>query len=78
VYYVYLLELSNKTLYVGYSTNLSERIKSHQNGQVLHTSKFRPIKLVYYSAFLNQEKALLFEKYLKGSSGKAFRNKHLL
>ena len=37
-----------------------------------------PNHLVWYGAFLDKNKALVFEKYLKSSSGFAFRNKHLV
>ena len=78
MYYSYLLELSNKDFYAGSTRNLKSRILTHQSGRVPHTSKYRPVKLVWYAAFKNKELAVEFEKYLKSSSGKAFRNKHLL
>ncbi len=34
--------------------------------------------LVFYAAFVSAKRARAFEKYLKSSSGKAFRNKRLL
>jgi len=45
---------------------------------VLSTKNLRPAKLIFYAAFLNNRKALAFEKYLKSSSGFAFRNKRLI
>ncbi|HLC44171.1 MAG TPA: GIY-YIG nuclease family protein [Patescibacteria group bacterium] len=78
MFYSYLLKLSNDDFYAGSTTNMKSRIKKHQSGGVPHTSKFRPVKLVWYAAFANRELAASFEKYLKSSSGKAFRNKHLL
>lgn len=78
MYYVYILQLSDKTFYVGFSTNLKERIKYHNQGLVSSTKNFRPVKLIFYSAFVSQKKATDFEKYLKSSSGFAFRNKRLL
>ena len=47
-------------------------------GSVESTKNLRPVKLVYYSAFSSQKKATDFEKYLKTSSGFAFRNKRLI
>jgi predicted GIY-YIG superfamily endonuclease len=78
MFYSYLLKLSNDDFYAGSTTNLKSRIEKHQSGGVPHTSKFRPLKLVWYSAFEKRELAASFEKYFKSSSGKAFRNKHLL
>jgi len=63
MFYTYILKLSNNTYYAGFSENLKQRISEHQNGQVSHTKNLRPIKLVYYSAFLSKKKALDFEKY---------------
>jgi predicted GIY-YIG superfamily endonuclease len=78
MYYVYVLELSNKDYYAGSTKDLTKRVKKHQNGEVPHTSKFRPLKLVWYSAFNSKEKAVGFEDYLKTGSGKAFRNKRFI
>lgn len=77
MYYVYILELRDKSYYHGFSDNLRTRIKSHQDGSVESTKNLRPIELVFYSAFKTKTKALAFEKYLKSSSGFSFRNKHL-
>jgi putative endonuclease len=78
LYYVYILKLNNNNLYVGFSENLQERIKSHDYGLVKATKSFKPFKLVFYCAFLSKKKALDFEKYLKSSSGFAFRKKRLI
>jgi putative endonuclease len=78
VYYVYILKLKDKTYYHGFSADLKKRLKYHRQGLILSTKNLRPVKLIYYSAFESKGKALEFEKYLKSSSGFAFRNKHLV
>lgn len=78
MYYAYILQLKDGSYYHGYSNNLHERFKEHQRGIVISTKNSRPVKLVFYSAFLSQQKAIEFEKYLKSSSGFAFRNKRLI
>ncbi len=78
MYYTYILQLSNNEYYAGHSEDLKARIKYHHEGKVRATKYFRPVKLIYYAAFLEKEKAISFEKYLKSSSGKAFRNKRLI
>lgn len=78
MYYVYILRLSNDTYYTGYSHNLKQRIQTHHEGSVSQTKNFRPLKLVFYSAFESKKKALEFEKYLKTFSGFAFRNKRFI
>jgi putative endonuclease len=78
VYYVYILQLRDKTCYHGSSDNLKQRVKDHKYGLVESTKNLRPFKLVYYAAFDTKSLALNFEKYLKTSSGFAFRNKRLI
>jgi predicted GIY-YIG superfamily endonuclease len=50
-------------------------LKSHNDGTVRHTSKFRPWKVVTYLAFSGEERAIAFERYLKAGSGRAFAAK---
>jgi putative endonuclease len=78
VFYTYILQLKDKTYYTGFSSNLKSRIKEHAEGLVSQTKNLRPLKLVYYCAFLSKKKALDFEKYLKTNSGFAFRKKRLI
>lgn len=77
MYYVYILQLNNGLFYIGYSSNLQQRLLSHQTKDV-YTTKNKQPKLVWYAAFQSQDKAIGFEKYLKSSSGFAFRNKHFI
>ena len=78
VYYVYILRLRDDSYYHGFSEDLKQRFAAHKTGVVESTKNLRPVKLVFYAAFLSKEKAVKFEKYLKSSSGFAFRNKRLI
>lgn len=78
MYYVYILKLSNSSYYAGYSEDLRNRVVEHNKGRVRQTKHFLPTRLVFYAAFTLKKKALRFEKYLKSSSGFAFRNKRLI
>ncbi len=78
MYFVYLLKLSNGTVYTGSTPNLNNRLKEHEKGECLSTQKYRPLKLVWYCYFPTRLQARRFENYLKTGSGQAFRNKHLL
>ena len=65
--YVYLIQsipYPDKK-YIGVTQDLKARLKSHNEGQSSHTSKFKPWKIVTYIAFSNESKAVEFEKYLK-------------
>jgi len=78
VHYVYILKLRNGKCYTGTTSDLIARIKKHNLGNVISTKAFKPVRLVYYSAFKSKDKVLLFEKYLKTGSGIGFRNKRLI
>ena len=66
MYYVYLLKSKkNASLYIGYTKNIEERLKSHNNGVVGYTSKYKPWELIYYESFLSLEDAKRREKNLK-------------
>ncbi len=79
MHYVYLLQsVSNpEQRYIGYTTDLKQRLTTHNSGNSKHTSKYMPWKLIGYHAFTDKSKALAFEKYLKTGSGQAFANKRL-
>ncbi len=76
-YYVYLIKSINypDKIYVGYTTNVKQRIETHNSGGSIHTRKDKPWELVMCSAFKNMDCAKQFEKYLKSQSGRAFAAK---
>jgi putative endonuclease len=80
MFYVYILRSLKNPIqtYVGFSLNPEKRLIYHNAGQSPHTNKFKPWKISAYFAFAIEEKAHKFEKYLKTSSGVAFRNKRLI
>ena len=78
MHYVYMLRLVNGQYYVGETSKLEDRIRQHFQSNTKTTTRIRPKELVFYAAFKTKKKALSFEKYLKSSSGFAFRNKHLI
>ncbi len=79
MHYIYILLLENHHHYIGYTTDLNARIKRHFDGEACTTTtRIKPKELVFYAAFKTKKKALAFEKYLKSSSGFAFRNKRLI
>lgn len=78
MYYTYILKLSNNSHYIGFSSNLKQRVEEHRKGKVNKTKYLLPLKLEFYAAFSSKLKALRFEKYLKTPSGFAFRNKRFI
>jgi len=77
VHYVYILSCCDGEFYTGMTENLKRRLVEHVNGENIATKYRRPVKLVYFSGFVNKKLAINFEKYLKSHAGRAFRNKHL-
>ncbi|MBI4256479.1 GIY-YIG nuclease family protein [Candidatus Uhrbacteria bacterium] len=80
MHYVYILRSKNlpNQIYKGSTSNLRNRLEQHNAGQVPHTSKFKLWSVIWYSAFISQQQAAQFEKYLKTASGIAFMRKHLI
>lgn len=70
MYYIYCLQSLKITswLYVGYSDDLRTRFKIHNDGKVKSTKFYRPLKLVYYEAYLNKNDAAKREYELKHNS----------
>lgn len=69
-YYTYIIQsIQHNDVYVGYTTDLKERLKRHNNGLNLSTKSHRPWRVIHYEAYLSDEDAKRREKYLKTSQG---------
>ncbi len=66
--YIYIItNCSNKTLYIGVTSNLVKRILEHKNHVVDGFSKkYNLNKLIYYEVYDDIGTAISREKYLKG------------
>lgn len=67
MYYVYILECADKTLYTGITTDLKRRVVEH-NGSKLgakYTSARRPVKMVFSKKFKNRASASKEEARIK-------------
>ena len=78
MFYVYILKLKNDQFYIGFTSDLKTRFKRHFQCSTPTTTRIKPRRLNFYAAFRDKKKALDFEKYLKSSSGFAFRDKRLI
>jgi putative endonuclease len=78
-YYVYILQSENtpERIYTGFTKNLESRLNSHNRGENPHTAKYRPWRIKTAVAFMDRQKALDFEIYLKSPSGRVFSKKRL-
>ena len=74
-FYVYMLKsLSKKKVtYVGYTNNLSKRIKLHNTGKGAKFTRGRKWKLIYKEKFNSKSEAISREYYIK--KNRILRNK---
>ena len=79
VYYVYILQSKSapNQRYIGLTRDLKKRLLDHQDGRSPHTAKFAPWLMVAYFAFVAENTAVAFERYLKSGSGRVFAKRHL-
>lgn len=69
-FYVYVLASQvNNALYIGSTRNLVHRVKEHNLGLVRSTKPYKPWRLIYYEACLNEQDAKRREHYLKTNQG---------
>jgi putative endonuclease len=77
-FYVYVLfSLKDRGLYIGYTTDLKQRLSQHANGNVFSTSFRRPFLLIHYEYFINKHDAKAREIFLKGGYGRKQLQKKL-
>jgi len=66
MYYCYLVECADKTLYCGYTNNIDKRIKTHNSGRgAKYTQKRLPVTLVYFEQFDDKREAMRREYSIK-------------
>lgn len=70
-YYVYVLRSQVKAyIYTGFTENLVNRLKEHNNKEELSTKHYAPFDLIHYEAYRNIKDAKRREAYLKTTKGK--------
>ena len=66
MYYTYLVECADKTLYCGYTNDLEKRIAAHNAKKGAKYTKSRlPVKLIYHEEFETKEAAMSREWHIK-------------
>jgi putative endonuclease len=66
MFYVYVLQSEkDRKLYIGYTEDLKERLFYHNSGKVKSTKNRRPLKIIYYEAYINKLDAMARERHLK-------------
>ena len=59
MYFVYSIQSENNPdrYYVGLTSDVERRLEEHNAGKSIHTNKFKPWKLVTYTAFVDKSRA---------------------
>ncbi|MDD5213537.1 MAG: GIY-YIG nuclease family protein [Candidatus Gracilibacteria bacterium] len=67
MYYLYILECADNTLYTGITTDLNRRLEEHNSSKLgaKYTSLRRPVKIVYQAEFENRSEASKEEYRIK-------------
>jgi putative endonuclease len=76
--FVYVLRSTrySSRYYCGLTSDLRQRLETHNSGGSQHTAALRPWQLVVALEFTDQASAVRFEAYLKSGSGRAFAKRH--
>ena len=70
-FFVYILfSHKDRLLYTGYTTNIEQRIKSHDDGKTTSTAARRPLELIFCEFYLFEADARRREIYFKTTAGK--------
>lgn len=74
MYYVYVLYSADyNKIYIGYTSNLSDRIMAHNEKATKgYTVKFRPWIIAFHEEFTTKASAMRREKQLKSSRGRNY------
>jgi putative endonuclease len=80
MFYVYYLKskLHSEKSYIGYTSNLKQRLTDHNAGKSLYTKDFKPWNLIGFLGFDQEFKAIQFEKYLKTNAGRIFIRRYFM
>ena len=69
MWFIYILRCSNGSLYVGETNDVAPRVADHNRGRgSAHTSKYRPVQLVYVEEYADRAACLKREHQIKGWS----------
>lgn len=69
MWYFYVLQSAKTSdyFYKGSTNDLHRRFAQHNAGEVVSTKPYRPLRLVYYEAYLNEQSARNREMSVKNS-----------
>jgi putative endonuclease len=65
-----LFSQKDKKFYVGFTHDLEQRLIDHNSGNVVSTRSRRPLLLIHYEYFTNEDDAKAREVFLKSGFGR--------
>jgi len=67
MYFVYILQCNDGTLYTGITSDLARRVREHNDSKLgaKYTKARRPVKVVYSAEFADRSAALIEEARIK-------------
>lgn len=69
MFYVYILQCSDGSLYTGYTVNIDKRVEEHNSGKASKYTRSRlPVQCVYFEEYLTKGEALRRELEIKSLS----------
>ena len=67
LWFVYILECADRSLYVGITTDLNDRLERHLKGEgAAHTRKLAPQKVIHRERYSSLANAVAQERQIKG------------
>lgn len=73
MFFVYIIQsMANSSYYIGYTSDLDQRIQEHNSGKSNYTSTGIPWKLVYNEEFHTKREAITRERFLKKQRNRTF------
>jgi len=67
MYYVYILLCRDKSLYTGFTKNIKQRLKDHNEGKGSKYVRSKlPVKFIYTEKYDSKSEALKRERQIKG------------
>jgi len=72
-YLVYILQSEiDESYYIGFTSNIRQRLEYHNSGKSRYTSKKMPWRLVYSEELKTRSDAMKREKFLKSQRSREF------
>ncbi len=71
--FVYILQSQlDQSFYIGFTTNIEDRLNEHNFGNTGYSKRKRPWNLVYFESYNTKEEAIKREKSLKRMKSKKY------